>query len=166
MLAILLLIGSATLAIFIVSEEKSVGIEAGSANLTVNQEFFPSLIDEATEQTTSAEINRLSQKISEEIIKLNPEGPSLIDGQQQINALEPDKLVQKVLEAELGNINYPDLNPSIEATALKIVKTADKNSWSNYLKNFRAILTGNFSEVKVDFQKPTPEDFMNSCERL
>ncbi|TSC89801.1 MAG: hypothetical protein G01um10143_291 [Parcubacteria group bacterium Gr01-1014_3] len=158
-LAILLLAGSATLAIFIVSEKNGAGTETGIANLSANPQQLPSFIDMNEPKATSAELNKLSQKITEEIIKLNPEGPSVIGGQQQINALEPDKLAQKVLEAELGNINYPDLSPSIEAAALKIIKTSDKTVWGNYLKNFRSILTGNFSTLGIDFQKPNTEDF-------
>ncbi len=163
-LALMLLAGSAVLAIFIVIGDRASTSPTATANLTANLNQLPPIegnfLTEPTQSPiASPEINKLSAKISDEIMRLNPNGPSTADGQQQINAVEPNILAQKVLDSELGNINYPDLSPSIGIAALKIVKTADKTIWGNYLKNFRAILTGNFSNLKINFKTPTAKDF-------
>ena len=159
-LAIILLAGSAALAITIATSNNKTANPQAEANISVNPKELPPIIDpNDSNEVINPQLSKISQRISEEIIKLNPDGPSLLDGQQRINALEPDKLVQKVLNSELGNINYPDLSPSIEIAALKIVKTSDKIVWENYLKNFRAILTNNFSSLKVNLKNPTAKDF-------
>ncbi|MBI2024512.1 MAG: hypothetical protein HYT03_00255 [Candidatus Harrisonbacteria bacterium] len=156
-LAVGLVLGSVLLALLIIFD-KSYKIQLES-NLSDLKFEDPSSLTSSFGKTEPA-VEELSQKIVEEIIRLNPEGPIQASGISQINALEPKKMVDEVLSKELASIDYQDFVPKIKLDSINIVKGLDKKLAENYLKNLGAILENNFYNKDYDFQN-APIDAFN-----
>ena len=155
MFAGLLVLGSAVFAIMIIFQNPS---KPSLKNKVFEYESLP------TQSPVSAnDYNKTFQDISKaiatELAKANPQGPTVIDGQEGVATVEPEKVADIILAQGFQSVDLKDFDPDVLLSDLKIIKTGDKLLAENYLKNFRAILEKNFSVSGIDFQNPKAENW-------
>lgn len=164
-IALTLIVGSLIFAVLIFVNGKLPN-EATLTDSTVSKtETLPNSLSNVTPQVPSAssgQVNNSTREvvkdIVQEIAKLNT-GDLPSSGENKINVPQPEKLVNKLITEKLSGFDYSVFSPEIESSDLKIIKSPDKNSMENYLKNFNAILVNNFSSKKDVLDDPLPENF-------
>jgi|GEM_PF-2317699 len=109
---------------------------------------------------------KIAQDIARELIARNPNGP-VTDGEQKfISALNPEEMVEKIFEDQIGKIDLSEFAPRVEVARLQITAGNQKSLAENYLKNFQAILLHNFSKLDAKFDNPTTSDFFKIASAL
>jgi hypothetical protein len=128
--------------------------------IPLNPGSFPSLLDDETTATSSENYTtRLTDSIAKELIAKNPEGPSLIDGKPNINAIQPEHLIDGALAQEIATFDYHELKPAVHPSDLKVVPRDDVAAMTDYFKQLLQITTKNHRHLPVDPKNPSAQDF-------
>ncbi len=167
LIGIAILLSSLALAIFILRENKPVAINTEAQTPFETLASIPETLPittkiEAPAKDALPEKNitlQVSQQIAEEFLKKNPNGPDLLSGENFVNAIEPEKLVENLVSGKLGDEALADFNPVITATELNLIPAKDKEALRAYLEKFNAVIQDNAGGLNVDFSNPTAEDF-------
>ncbi len=116
-------------------------------------------IPEPTERENNPAIQEIGEKIAEEIIAQNPEGPEISDGGRLITAPDPKKIAEQILAERLSKSTQPLLVPKIDENLIKIIPGNDPALVNSYLNNTRVISEKNFSGISPNFEDPDIEEF-------
>lgn len=148
-----------------------IGLQNDSSEIAVKEKSSEVLSDHADNHigdslaipdslSGSKNITRdLSEKIGKEIIARNPDGPSLIDNDEWVKALDPEEVINKLLADDIENFNYKDLIPSINLNELKVAGESNSQLTEHYLENFKSILENNFQDLSFNWKNPDYKDF-------
>ena len=155
MFAGMLVFGSAVFAIMIIFQNPT---KPSLKNKVFGYEPLP-----AQSPIPTNDYNQISQEVSKaitaELAKANPDGPTVIDGQEGVVAVAPEKMAEKILEQGFQGVDLKDFDPDIRLSDLKIIQSTDKSLSENYLKNFRAILEKNFGAMNINLENPGAKDW-------
>lgn len=89
------------------------------------------------------ELKQISQKITKAVVDLNAQGLTTINNQQYIKALNPQKIINQILQEEISKLEaiaQKTAEPSVVIKSDKIIKSADKSQEKEYLRWFQDTL--------------------------
>ena len=152
-IALFLIAGSLAFAALILFKDKTRFLPP-EQNIVSKNEELPKV---GTGKINSTQ--KIAKNIAAELLKLNPEGPSLENDQPSIIAADPEKLVREIFPDQLKDIDLSFLNPEVKISDLKVADSSDKTLAENYFKNLQAILKNNLSGVSTLLTDPSKENF-------
>ena len=103
----------------------------------------------------------ISKKIAENITDLNADGLTKLDNSQFIKALNPQKLINEILEKEIQDLEVSiaeEFNVKITLNQKKILANPSKSQKEGYLNSFKNILEKNSQAITAE-NINSPADF-------
>lgn len=162
-----LIVGSLTFALLIIFEQPK--------PTPINEKTISKVPKNSIEQPKSlnhesASVNQfnftenVAKKISEELLDLNPEGPTTIEDRQWLNVNKPEDVVNKVIEESIANFDFRILRPEIKIADLKIIPDSGKTAIENYIKTYKEITSANLLKPPTQNYEATISDLSDLFE--
>lgn len=85
-------------------------------------------------------VKTLADKIAGELNRLNPNGPSLIDGKPAIAALKPEDLANKLISEEFKNFDYGEFKQPVDPKKLLILGDASPAAVQKYIRETESVI--------------------------
>lgn len=108
----------------------------------------------------------LAKLLAGQLIKNNPQGPALLNGERQLQALNPDSLIETALASELENFDYLSFKTYIPISQIKINPASDPITLQKYLGNFQAIIKNESEPFAINLENPSAQEFSKIAQVL
>ena len=100
---------------------------------------LPSFAEPLT--TSQNATQKLAAQVAQELVRLNPNGPTLPTGAKGATVPDAEKLVNEFLTQGIKDFDYEKLKPTINDADVRIVETEDPIILAQYIKSFFTILS-------------------------
>ena len=103
-----------------------------------------------------------AEKLAALIFENNPDGPLIIDGEVGIRIMNPDGVVEQLLDSQIKEATSKILSSPVDEERIRILNTSDKDAVINYLVRRSEIMRSGgelILEQKIDFSNPEVIDF-------
>lgn len=103
---------------------------------------------------------KLTDKLTTEIIEKNPTGPTTSGVAQTINSPEPAAFAARALQEQLQSFDAQTLIPLISESDIIIVSPTTARNATEYFQRYFTILENNLLKVSIDAEHPEFTDFV------
>lgn len=160
--SLILLIGSITFGLLMIFGTSKLNEQNDEATLKIYSETLSQkhndpqdFISTFSESNITEEfIDKASEKIAGEIIAMNPDGLQTIEGEQWLNAPNPEALADKIFEEKITNFDVSQLKGVVKIADLKIVPNSELPA-KTYAQNLQNTLSTNLFIIP---EQPSQKD--------